>query len=349
MSNRQGVWSLIAQYQAIADQDWTMAPGAPTGVSATAGSGQATVTFTAPTFAGVPGTITGFKVTASSGETATGSSSPITVTGLTNGNAVTFTVQAQNAIGFGKASDASSSVTPVVQGQQAYTSEGTYSWTAPTGVTSVSVVCIGRGGSATAGGGGGGGELRYKNNISVTPGQSYTVYVGAGSYFNNTSTCQAYQGNSATAGSSPGTGGSGGVGDGGGNGGDGGSAASTYGSGGGAGGYAGNGGDGRNSNSGTAYLPDSNSGAGAGGRNDSSYFRGGGGGGVGLLGLGTTASSAGGAGSGGSNGNPGGAGGNYGGGAGSYSGGGYSGGAGAVRIIWPGNTRQFPSTNTGDV
>jgi hypothetical protein len=24
-------------------------------------------------------------------------------------------------------------------------------------------------------------------------------------------------------------------------------------------------------------------------------------------------------------------------------------GLGAVRIIWPGNTRQFPSTNTGDV
>jgi hypothetical protein len=29
--------------------------------------------------------------------------------------------------------------------------------------------------------------------------------------------------------------------------------------------------------------------------------------------------------------------------------GGERGGAGAVRIIWPGNTRQFPSTNTGDV
>jgi hypothetical protein len=25
------------------------------------------------------------------------------------------------------------------------------------------------------------------------------------------------------------------------------------------------------------------------------------------------------------------------------------GGSGAVRIIWPGDTRQFPSTNTGDV
>ena len=115
MSNRNGVWSLPAQYQAIADQDWTMAPGAPTGVSASAGNAQAEVSFTAPTFAGIPGTITQFKVTSSSGQTATGSASPITVTGLTNGNAVTFTAQAQNAIGLGKASDASSSVTPLAE------------------------------------------------------------------------------------------------------------------------------------------------------------------------------------------------------------------------------------------
>ena len=73
MSNRQGVWSLIAQYQAIADQDWTMAPGAPTGVSGTEADAQSVVSFTAPTFAGIPGTITGFKVTSSSGQTATGS------------------------------------------------------------------------------------------------------------------------------------------------------------------------------------------------------------------------------------------------------------------------------------
>jgi len=114
MSNRQGVWSLVAQYQAIADQDWTMAPGAPTGVSATGGNTNASVAFTAPSFAGIPGTITGFKVTSSEGETATGSSSPITVTGLTNGTAYTFTVQAQNAVGLGKASSASSSISPAL-------------------------------------------------------------------------------------------------------------------------------------------------------------------------------------------------------------------------------------------
>ena len=61
---------------------------------------------------------------------------------------------------------------------------GTFSWTAPAGVTSVSVVAIGGGGGGGGGyhgaGGGGGGGLAYTNNIPVTSGQAYTVVVGAG-------------------------------------------------------------------------------------------------------------------------------------------------------------------------
>ena len=53
----------------------------------------------------------------------------------------------------------------VVQGQQEYTSSGSYTWVCPAGVTSVSVVCVGGGGAGnlynqnynTGGGGGGGG------------------------------------------------------------------------------------------------------------------------------------------------------------------------------------------------
>ncbi len=146
MSNRNGVWSLPAQYQAIADQDWTMAPGAPTGVSATAGSAEAEVSFTAPTFAGIPGTITQFKVTSSSGQTATGSTSPITVTGLTNGNAVTFTAQAQNAIGLGKASDASSSVTPLAEVISGLFSTHLYTGTASNQTITNGVNLSGKGG-----------------------------------------------------------------------------------------------------------------------------------------------------------------------------------------------------------
>ena len=64
-------------------------------------------------------------------------------------------------------------------GQQAYTTAGTYTWIAPAGVTSVSVVAVGGGGGYGFNIGGGGGGLGYKNNYPVSPGGSYTVVVGA--------------------------------------------------------------------------------------------------------------------------------------------------------------------------
>lgn len=102
-------------------------------------------------------------------------------------------------------------------GSQIFTSSGT--WTAPLGVYSVSVVCIGRGGSGSytddeAGGGGGG--LGFKNDIPVVPLQGYTVNVGSPSYFISSSTVAGYAGQGGQA-SSGGAGG-GFVGDGGGNG-----------------------------------------------------------------------------------------------------------------------------------
>ena len=87
-------------------------PGAPTIGTATAGNTQATVSFTAPASNG-GSAITGYTVTSSpGGVTATGTASSITVTGLTNGTAYTFTVTATNAVGTGTASAASNSVTP---------------------------------------------------------------------------------------------------------------------------------------------------------------------------------------------------------------------------------------------
>jgi len=89
-------------------------PGAPTAVSAAAGNGRATVSFTPPASDG-GSAITSFTVTSTPGNlTATGNASPITVTGLSNGTAYTFSVTATNAAGTGAVSAASTSVTPVV-------------------------------------------------------------------------------------------------------------------------------------------------------------------------------------------------------------------------------------------
>jgi len=245
-----------------------------------------------------------------------------------------------------------------------FSTAGSHSWTCPSGLTSVSVVAVGAGAEAGSVAGGGGG-LGWKNNISVTPGQSYTVVVGAGgqnkanehSYFINTTTVMGEGGNAASGG--------GYVGDGGGNGGDG-QGSGTYQDcgGGGAGGYSGDGGDGKSGSTGQAG---NGQGGGGGGSmaNSGSYTCGGGG--VGVYGQGTngvgglaaihpnqhpTTTSAGTGGSGGEDavstyGHS--AGGNYGGGGGgggSGAGGGNSGG-GAVRILW-GSGRSFPSTNVSN-
>ncbi|MCT8861369.1 DUF4347 domain-containing protein, partial [Shewanella xiamenensis] len=87
-------------------------PDAPVVGTATAGNGQASVTFSAPTNNG-GATITTYTVTSNPGGfTGTGASSPISVTGLTNGVSYTFTVTATNSAGTGLASAASNSITP---------------------------------------------------------------------------------------------------------------------------------------------------------------------------------------------------------------------------------------------
>jgi hypothetical protein len=88
------------------------APGAPSNAEAVASDGQATVSFDPPASnGGEP--IASYTVTASpGGATATGSSSPITVGGLTDGTTYTFTVTATSSAGTGPASPVSNAVTP---------------------------------------------------------------------------------------------------------------------------------------------------------------------------------------------------------------------------------------------
>lgn len=269
--------------------------------------------------------------------------------------------------------------------EQVYTVPGVYTWIAPPKVRRVSVVVVGGGASprvqpgSIVGGGGGG--LAWGNDIEVTPGESYTVVVGSGGKSSGTSSLLIPGENGTNSSFSTGTvlieayggtlGGVGGTyfGDGGGNGGSG------ISGGGGAGGYSGNGGDGgalqSNGSNGTG-----GSGGGGGGAWATIYLESQqqpgsstSGGGVGLLGqsndgIGGLAASGptsiqsatfGGGGSGGTDGDS--NGGLYGGGGKSgflrsgsptiYISGG-SGSNGAVRIIWPGNTRAFPSINTGN-
>jgi hypothetical protein len=94
-------------------------PGTPTIGTATAGDTAATVNFTAPASDG-GSPITSYTATAvdgtnpaNGGQSATGASSPLTVTGLTDGDSYTFTVSATNANGPGPASGPSNSVVPV--------------------------------------------------------------------------------------------------------------------------------------------------------------------------------------------------------------------------------------------
>jgi YVTN family beta-propeller protein len=122
-------------------------PGAPTITGVTPGDGQVTVDFTPPTSNGgspvvsYRATATDSTTPANGGQTASGTSSPIVVTGLTPEDSYTFTVTATNSAGAGSASAPSASVFPDVTGVTvgtttvgnrplAVSSDGTHVWVA---------------------------------------------------------------------------------------------------------------------------------------------------------------------------------------------------------------------------
>ena len=117
-------------------------PGAPGTPSGTAGNGQVSLTWSAaaPNGSTVTGHVVEYAPAGGSPQTVTtgSASTAYTVTGLTNGTAYTFRVQAVNAVGTGALSAASSAVTPAVVPVAPTALAGTIgngsvamSWTAP--------------------------------------------------------------------------------------------------------------------------------------------------------------------------------------------------------------------------
>jgi len=89
-----------------------LAPGAPTAVSATVGDSQATVAFSPPANQGNSAVSSYTAVASPGGAKVTGTASPLTVRGLVDGTAYTFTVYATNAVGDGPPSAPSNIVVP---------------------------------------------------------------------------------------------------------------------------------------------------------------------------------------------------------------------------------------------
>ena len=289
---------------------------------------------------------------------------------------------------------AAGTVTGQVEWDNDTTLDYTTTWTVPTGVEKISVLCIGRGGQATEYQGGGGGGLTYANNISVTAGDTLNIRISGGysagatvdsaarwtwgsrlykgSLASPTWAVIAYcghdtagkSGTSVTVSATSNTGGDAG---------DYASswAGSNYGGAGGAAGYAGAGGDGSQGNNPSSNGAGGGCGGGMGRHSSTSHMNGaGGGGGTGRFGQGSNGSGfsiidassdvrGGRRGQGGSFGtpNPGGdfsaVPGVYGGGNGRYDA--YDvdatskGGKGLVRIIYPGDDRYYPTTQTGNL
>jgi hypothetical protein len=169
----------------------TTVPQAPIIGTATAGDTLATVTYIAGATGGK--TVTAYTATSSPGSFTGTGASPITVSGLTNGTAYTFTVRATNANGTSIASSASNSVTPVsvtpVVTGGTLSSDATYYYRTFTtsgtlGITVNPVTCdvltIGGGGSggADGGGGGGAGQVLLSSNNTFSVGNR-SVSIGA--------------------------------------------------------------------------------------------------------------------------------------------------------------------------
>jgi len=178
-------------------------PGAPTIGTATRSATQSVqVTFTAPVNAG-GNSITSYTATSNPGNiTASAASSPITVTGLTNGTEYTFTVTATNSYGTSVASSASNSATPygvpsaptIGTATQTGQTTATVTFTAPFngGSTITSYVAVASPGGATGSISQAGSGTITVSGLTAATNYTFTVYAvnAAGNSLNSASSNQ---------------------------------------------------------------------------------------------------------------------------------------------------------------
>ena len=160
-------------------------PDAPTDEIVTPGNGEAIFTFTQGSDGGCPITNYEYSIVFPiyipiSPPIA---SSPVIVTGLTNGTQYDMSIRPVNAVGPGPGTPYLS-VTPFIP-PLLFTTVGTTLWTAPIGFTSVTYLVVGGGGGGgggydTGAGGGGGGGMVLSGTHTVVPGNTYTIVVGDG-------------------------------------------------------------------------------------------------------------------------------------------------------------------------
>lgn len=159
-------------------------PSPPLIVSVTQANTQLILVFYPSTDGGSP--ITDYEYSLDSGATFVSSgttTSPVRITGLTNGTPYTVLLRARNAIGVGPVSNAVSGTPSLTR--VSFTTVETTSWVAPTNIYVVTYLVVGGGGGSgggfdTGAGAGGGGGMVLTGTLNITPGQTYTVSVGDG-------------------------------------------------------------------------------------------------------------------------------------------------------------------------
>lgn len=194
----EGYMGVIAVFNtALSDADITAffdtfksryLPSPPIGLSATAGNGTADISFTAGSDNG--SAITNYKYSTNNVDyyafSPADATSPVTVTGLTNGTPYSISLKAVNAVGDSVASETVGVTPDGILTITEFKTVGSTTWTAPARTTSVEYLVVGGGGGGASGsapersGGGGGGGMVKTGTVSVIPGSSYNITVGDG-------------------------------------------------------------------------------------------------------------------------------------------------------------------------